>query len=139
MLLLLGFAVGCQGATKAPVRPGVDYVVADPRAAFDRIRAGTIDLSSQAARALAPLLAARTFAAPSDPANFGLDRPQLTLSYLRGGAVVVTVDIGASNFDGHGYYVRRAGDPRVFLVLRDVLVPVFREVGITPAPVPDGS
>lgn len=139
MLLFLGLAAGCHGATKAPVRPGVDYVVADPRAAFDRIRAGTIDLSAQAARGLAPLVAARTFAAPSDPATFGLDRPQLTLFYLRGGAVVVTIEIGASNFDSHGYYVRRTGDPRVFLVLRDVLVPVFREVGISPAPLPDGS
>lgn len=137
-LLAVALLAGCRGTVKPPVRPDIEYVVSDPAAAFDRIRAGTIDLSQPASRSVAPLAAARTFGGPHDAATFGLDHPQLTLSYLRGGAVIVSVDIGAANFDGHGYYARRTGDARVFLVLRDALVPVFREAGISPVPVKDG-
>lgn len=138
-VLVATLIAGCQSQTKSPARSGLDYVVTERSTAFDRVRAGGTDLSPLAVRSLAPLPAARTFPPSADPVGFGLDHPQMTLSYERAGVVVVAVDIGAANFDGHGYYARRTGDPRIFLVLREALLPAFREAGISAAPVPDGS
>lgn len=133
---LLFVGVACGGSR--PVAPGgVEYIVRDPAASFDQIRAGAAALSASAARGVAPLVAARTFTGAQSPADYGLEHPLLVIEYVRAGATVATVDIGSANFDGHGYYARLVGDPRVFLVLRDALVPVLTAAGIAPAPLRD--
>lgn len=140
-LLLVGLlvvGVACGGSRAAP-RTGVDYVVRDPVTTFDEIRAGAAVLSPAAARGLAPLVAARTFSRSPSLADYGLDHPMLLIAYVRAGATVTTVDIGSPNFDGHGYYARRVGDPRVFLVLRDALVPALTAAGIAPVPIADAG
>lgn len=128
------------GCTRSPARPvGVDYVVPDRLTTFDEIRIGNVVLGRQAAGPLAPLVAARTFSAPVSVADYGLDRPLTSLTYIRHGLAATVVEIGAPNFDGHGYYARRIGDPRVYLVLRDAVVPALEAAGFTPAPLRDGG
>lgn len=133
---LLVVGVACSGSQPAPQR-GVEYIVRDPVASFDQIRAGPAVLPPAAARGVAPLVAARTFTGAQPAADYGLDHPLLVIAYVRAGATVATVDIGSANFDGHGYYARLVGDPRVFLVLRDPLVPVLTAAGIAPVPLRD--
>jgi len=133
---LLVVGVACGGSPHAP-QSGVEYIVRDPVASFDQIRAGAAVLSPAAARGVAPLVAARTFTGSQSPADYGLDHPLLVITYVRTGASVATVDIGSANFDGHGYYARLVGDPRVFLVLRDALAPVLTAAGIAPVPIRD--
>lgn len=135
-LLVAGVACGRRGPVP---HSGVDYIVRDPIASFDQIRAGATVLSPVAARRVAPLVAARTFPGAQSPADYGLDHPVLLITYVRAGATVATVDIGSANFDGHGYYVRLVGDPRVFLVLRDALVPALTAAGVAPAPIRDAA
>lgn len=133
---LLVVGVAC-GGSRPVAQSGVDYVVRDPATTFDEIRAGAAVLPPAAARGVAPLVAARTFTGSQAPADYGLDHPLLLITYVRAGATVAVVDIGSANFDGHGYYARRVGDPRVFLVLRDALVPVLTAAGIVPVPIRD--
>lgn len=135
---LLVVGVACGGSRPVP-HGGVEYIVRDPVASFDQIRAGAAVLPPAAARGVAPLVAARTFTGAQPPADYGLDHPLLVIAYLRAGATVATVAIGSANFDGHGYYARLTGDPRVFLVLRDALVPVLTAAGIAPVPLRDAA
>jgi hypothetical protein len=71
-----------------------------------------------------PLLTGRLFDSPEALSSYGLDAPGATLEY-RGSGRVRTVVVGRQNFDGHGYYVQRKGDPRVFLVPADQLDPLL--------------
>ena len=71
-----------------------------------------------------PLLTGRLFDSPEPPASYGLDAPAATIEY-RGAGRARTILVGRANFDGHGYYVQRKGDPRVFLVPADQLDPLL--------------
>jgi hypothetical protein len=71
-----------------------------------------------------PLLTGRLFDSPEPLASYGLDAPAATIEY-RGTGRVRTISVGKVNFDGHGYYVQRKGDPRVFLVPADQLQPLL--------------
>jgi hypothetical protein len=72
----------------------------------------------------APLLTGRVFDSPEPLSSYGLDAPGATIEY-RGNGRARTVVVGRQNFDGHGYYVQRRGDPRVFLVPADQLDPLL--------------
>ena len=76
----------------------------------------------------APLLTGRLFDSPEPLASYGLDAPAATIEY-RGTGRARTILVGKANFDGHGYYVQRTGDPRVFLVPADQLDPLLTLVG----------
>jgi hypothetical protein len=71
-----------------------------------------------------PLLTGRLFDSPEPLSSYGLDAPAVTITY-RGANRVRTILVGKVNFDGHGYYVQRKGDPRVFLVPADQLDPLL--------------
>lgn len=72
-----------------------------------------------------PLLTGRLFDSPEPLSSYGLDRPAATITYTGAGGRTRTVVVGKVNFDGHGYYVQRKGDPRVFLVPADQLEPLL--------------
>jgi hypothetical protein len=81
-----------------------------------------------------PLLTGRLFDSPEPLSSYGLDSPSATITYTGTGGHTRTVVVGRQNFDGHGYYVQRKGDPRVFLVPADQLDPLLRLVDQTEAP-----
>jgi hypothetical protein len=86
-------------------------------------------------KALAPLLAARTFPAPPVLADYGLAHPQATIAYQPvGQAAPLVVAIGATNFDRTGLYAQRLGDARVYLVLAGAVRPALALVGVDIAP-----
>jgi ABC-type uncharacterized transport system involved in gliding motility auxiliary subunit len=72
----------------------------------------------------APLLTGRLLSSPEPPPSYGLDEPAVTITYTGTGRTR-TILVGDANFDGHGYYVQRRGDPRVFLVPADQLGPLL--------------
>jgi hypothetical protein len=90
----------------------------------------TQDLPAADAARLAPLLAARTFAQHQPLAQYGLDRPVAEVAFVRAGAATERLFVGATDFDATGYYVDRAGDPAVYLVLTTELAPALGLVGI---------
>jgi hypothetical protein len=81
---------------------------------------------------IVPLVAARKFAKPDPLATYGLDDPRAIFTFDVAGRVT-SVFVGAANFDHTGYYVRRADDRVVFLVLAADLDPVFASVGLAPS------
>lgn len=136
-VMALGVLGACGAPAHQPSPPGVDLVVVGPVTSFERIEVSTADrtviLSGPDAAAVAPLTSARTFSATGPLSDYGLDHPLAVLRYVRAGSVAASVAIGAPNFDGHGYYAMRAGDPRVALVLTASVAPALRRVGIVPA------
>lgn len=76
-----------------------------------------------------PLLTGRLLSSPEAPSSYGLDAPVATITYT-GRTHTRTVLVGKQNFDGHGWYVQRKGDPRVFLVPADQLDPLLQLVGL---------
>lgn len=75
-------------------------------------------------RRASPLLTGRLLSAAEPMASYGLDAPGVTIVY-RGDDRTRTIHVGDPTFDGHGYYVQRDGDPRVFLVPADQLGPLL--------------
>lgn len=53
--------------------------------------------------------------------EFGLVAPEITLDVEPRTGAAVEVAFGAASFSGGGYYARRAGDPRLFLVPRQTM------------------
>ncbi|MCD8100666.1 MAG: DUF4340 domain-containing protein [Oscillospiraceae bacterium] len=64
---------------------------------------------------LASLTATRTIESPSDLAQYGLDEPELTVSYTADGESR-TVSIGSENAIGGSRYIALDGDANVYLV-----------------------
>jgi hypothetical protein len=95
----------------------------------------TATLSPSLRADVVPLLAARTFVVHQPLAQYGLDHPVADLVFFQGAAVVERMDVGGPDFDAHGFYVQRAGDPAVYLVLTASMRPVLTALGIaTPPP-----
>lgn len=137
--LLLAVAAcggGGGGATRDTVPPNV---VPEKASAWASITVAAADgRRAEVPDALfttaSPLLTGRLFDSPEPLASYGLDTPAATITYTGPSAAARTVLVGAKNFDGRGYYVRREGDPRVFLVPADQLDPLLALVGQTDAP-----
>jgi hypothetical protein len=136
-LVVVGALAACTHASAPPAQPPA--VVAGPPSRFDAIVVA-VPGGRQAAvpsglwAGLAPLLTARDFGPRTNLADYGLDRPEASLTYRQGAAVVATVSIGSPDFDRRGFYAMRAGDPAVDLVLSDPIRPVLALVGIVVAP-----
>lgn len=56
----------------------------------------------------------------TDPArpDYGLADPELTVDVDEGGGRTETVEVGAANFNGEGFYARRRGDAHCYLLTR---------------------
>jgi hypothetical protein len=71
-----------------------------------------------------PFLVRRVFDAPEALFEYGLDAPSATVALTKDGTTI-TLTIGAPVFDKSAYYVQRAGDGRVWLVLADSIAPLL--------------
>lgn len=78
---------------------------------------------------VAPLLTGRLLRTVEALSSYGLDSPQATVTYA-GRDTTRVVHVGKATFDGHGYYVQREGDRRVFLVPADQIQPLLALVGL---------
>lgn len=65
-----------------------------------------------------PLLAYRRLAVDGTRPEFGLERPEITLSVEDRSGRAVDVAIGAPSVSGGGFYAGRGGDKRLYLVAR---------------------
>jgi hypothetical protein len=73
-----------------------------------------------------PPLVVRVFDAEEPLANYGLDDPQATIEVtVDSEAAPVLLSVGDENFDASAFYVQRAGDERVWLVLDDSIRPLL--------------
>jgi hypothetical protein len=133
MLLVLGLvlaACGGSGGTSAARHTLPPNVVPERASAWTAITVRSVRDGSTAEvppamkPKAAPLLTGRLLSSPESLAAYGLDAPTVTITY-RGPTRTRTVLVGHANFDGHGYYVQRQGDPRVFLVPADQLQPLL--------------
>jgi hypothetical protein len=135
VVLVLVVAAGCGGGSAAPATERVPGNVVPERAAAwtaIRVRAAggpTADVPAQLKPKASPLLTARLLASPEPLTSSGLDAPVATIVY-EGATRTRTIVVGNANFDGHGYYVQRQGDRRVFLVPADQLQPILALVGL---------
>lgn len=133
--------VACSSRAASPSPSGIVRIVDGPATRYERIEVTTATRSAVVVGNLqanaAPLLAARTFAAPQALSEYGLDQPRATLTYVAGGHTVAVVALGGTDFDNHGVYVRRVGDPRVFLVVATTAAPLLALVGVTLPPPTD--
>jgi hypothetical protein len=132
------FAGACHhdAAKKAP--PPAD-VVPDPASAFTRIVVSNgsahAELTVAEFRGVAPLVTGRVFASKESLDAYGLAGTQARLDYFKASGESTTLRIGAPTFDAHGFYVQKAGDPRVYVVPGDNLRPLLARVGLVyPAP-----
>jgi hypothetical protein len=69
-------------------------------------------------RDLFPLRAYRMLAGDPTRPEYGLADPELVAEVLDGAGRNETVEIGASTFNGEGFYARRLGDPHLYLLTR---------------------
>jgi hypothetical protein len=67
---------------------------------------------------LFPLRAYRMLKTEGPRPDFGLADPELTVDVDEVGRRTATVEVGAATFNGEGFYARRRGDPRVYLLTR---------------------
>jgi hypothetical protein len=139
--------VGCSNqstssgsTTTPPVTPpatsdqGVAALVAGPPSLYQRIEVSAgvqhAVVPANLVTQLAPLLIARDLGPAASLAEFGLDRVTATLTYIPVTATAPTViSIGNPDFDHHGFYATRSGNPRVYLVLSDGVRPALALVG----------
>jgi uncharacterized protein DUF4340 len=134
VVVLLLVLAGCGGSGAPATERVPANVVPERAAAWTAIRvtaAGgpTADVPAALKPKAAPLLTARLLASPEPLTSYGLDAPVATIVY-EGATRTRTVAVGDANFDGHGYYVQRQGDRRVFLVPADQLRPILALVGL---------
>jgi hypothetical protein len=127
-LTLTGCGSGGDGSSTATTPP--PNVVPERASAWTSITLTTADgRSAEIPKAMfakaSPLLTGRLFDSPEPLSSYGLDSPAATITYTGPGGRTRTVVVGTQNFDGHGYYVQRNGDPRVFLVPADQLAPLL--------------
>jgi len=128
-------ACGASAPRQPPVPP-VIALVPGPPSAYPAVEIRSGDRTAPVPVAqVAPLLVAREFA-PTEPLSaYGLDRPVAQLRYVARSGPDVDVDLGATTFDHHFIYARRAGDPQVGLVAASVAAPMLAAVGVRlPAP-----
>lgn len=120
-----------HAARQAPAPPA-----AVVRGAFDAIAVTALashrsaPVSGDVRGGLDPLLIARTIDAPGPRSDYGLDAPVATLSYELAPGPPITVTVGGTNFDRTLVYVQRAGDPKIYAVLAEVMRPALALVGI---------
>jgi hypothetical protein len=69
---------------------------------------------------------------PAEPASYGLDAPHavVTCRVKDGGSY--TLSVGKASFDGSGYYARKAGDARVYVISSVPVDQVDRDVSAPP-------
>jgi hypothetical protein len=140
VVLVLGLgATGCRSSKPATVTGGdVRTLVAGPARRFVRVvvtaQGREAIVPAHLLAEVVPLRAALTFSRPDPLATYGLVTPQAVLRYVPGNGAATVVQIGAANFDRHGFYVRRPSDTAVSLVLADSLRPVLALVGIDVPP-----
>ena len=139
LLALAGCSTHHDATPTTTTRP--ENVVAQGAAAFRSIAVSangrTVTLTHDRAADVAPLLAGRVFDHPDTLATYGLDRPPARLQYTRPDSTVLVLLVGNANFDRHGVYVKRQGEPTVYLTPADQLRPVLALVGIDIAPPSD--
>jgi hypothetical protein len=67
---------------------------------------------------LFPLRAYRMLHTDQTRPDYGLADPELVVDVDEGGGRTETVEVGAANFNGEGFYAHRRGDPRFYLLTR---------------------
>ena len=67
---------------------------------------------------LFPLRAYRMLRTEEPRPDFGLAEPELVVDVDEVGRRTATVEVGSATFNGEGFYARRRGDPRIYLLTR---------------------
>lgn len=67
---------------------------------------------------LLPLRAYRVLDTDEARPDFGLADPELIVDVDEGAGRTETVEVGAATFSGEGFYARRRGEPRIYLLTR---------------------
>ena len=138
LALLLTLAACGGGGSSGSAADKVPVVVAGGSRSWAAVTIHTAAVSADVPADLrakfTPLLATRLLDRPAPLPEYGLDRPQATLSYRSPTGSTVDVDIGQPNFDRHFVYAQRRGRPGVYLLPADGLRPVLALVGIDVQP-----
>lgn len=80
--------------------------------------AGSAALLGEREGDLFPLQAYRMLKTEGTRPDYGLANPELIVDIDEGGGRTATVEVGAPNFNGEGFYARRRGDPHLYLLTR---------------------
>jgi hypothetical protein len=129
-LLSMAAALGC-GSSSAPSAPvneiPPELVPASAQHAVVTVTRGGASrtVPDDVVARVVPLLVRRVFE-PTEPlTSYGLDKPAATVSFALPGGSTIELTIGGQDLDKSAYYVQRAGDGRVWLVLADSIVPLL--------------
>jgi len=146
IVLLVATAVvvgACSGGGGTTTKHDVPVVVEGPPEAWSSVvvtnTSAAKSVPPDARRALAPLHAARALDHPGPLSDYGLDHPRAHIAYTSASGTPPSVDlaIGNANFDRHFVYVKRNGNPTVYLLPVDTLRSALAMVGIEDKPPDD--
>lgn len=108
---------------------------ADPRADWQVLQpvgaAADHDVVESLVSAIDSIAVQNTLSTPADASTTGLDQPREVVSCRVAAGASYNLTVGKQSFDGSGYYARKGGDNRVY-VISGVEVDIFDQALIRP-------